>query len=83
MPINPVDYGDPAVLVPWQSMNIPIAIQNELNRRKINRSFNYVSGEKGQWDEDTGDWSTYRGPMTPWIRFCSNGAGLQYETDKN
>jgi hypothetical protein len=60
----------PAPIIPWEPANIPVEIQGELNRRKINRSFKYDG-----WDTATGDWSKYRGPMTPWVRFCSNGAG--------
>lgn len=60
----------PQPIIPWEPCNIPIEIQGELNRRKINRSFKYDG-----WDTSTGDWSKYRGPMTPWVRFCSNGAG--------
>lgn len=61
----------PSPIIPWEPANIPIELQKELNRRKINRSFQYDG-----WDSSTGDWSKYRGPMTPWVRFCSNGAGL-------
>jgi len=65
----------PAPIIPWEPCNIPEEIQAELNRRKINRSFHYIDGAKGEWDGNTGEWTKYRGPMTPWIRFCSNGAG--------
>lgn len=60
----------PQPIIPWEPCNIPSEIQGELNRRKINRSLKYDG-----WDTSTGDWSKYRGPMTPWVRFCSNGAG--------
>lgn len=60
----------PQSIIPYQPCNIPIEIQQELNRRKTNRSFKYDG-----WDSGTGDWSKYKGPMTPWVRFCSNGAG--------
>lgn len=60
----------PQPIIPWEPCNIPVEIQGELDRRKINRSFKYDG-----WDTATGDWSKYRGPMTPWVRFCSNGAG--------
>jgi hypothetical protein len=55
--------------------NFPEEIQQELNRRKTNRSFHYIDGAKGEWDDDTGEWTKYKGPMVPWIRFASNGAG--------
>ena len=63
-----------APIIPWQPSNIPSEIQDELNRRKINRSFKYIQNSQASWDKD-GDWSSYRGPMVSWIRVCSNGAG--------
>ena len=72
-----------APLIPWEPCNIPEEIQEELNRRKINRSFAYVAGEKGGWDNKDGDWNKYRGPMSPWVRCCSNGKGRETQTDKN
>lgn len=68
----------PAPIVPWQPSNIPQEIQEELNRRKINRSYRFVQNEQANWDVDsTGNssWKAYRGPMVSWIRMCSNGAG--------
>lgn len=64
-------------LIPWEPCNIPEELQGELNRRKINRSFRFIDGAKGEWDDQNGDWSLYRGPMTPWVRFCSNGYGRE------
>jgi hypothetical protein len=66
-----------APIIPWQPSNIPRGIQEELNRRKINRSFRYIQGQQqGGWDNVTdGDWKKYRGPMVSWIRMCSNGEG--------
>lgn len=64
-------------LIPWEPSNIPDSIQEELNRRKTNRGFkDYISPHLGEWDINTGDWSKYKGPMMPWVRFCSNSAGL-------
>lgn len=71
----------PAPIIPWEPCNIPEELQTELNRRKVNRSFSYVDGTKGEWDQNTGDWTTYRGPMIPWIRFCSNGYGREFLDD--
>lgn len=68
-----------APLIPWQPCNVPEEIQAELNRRKVNRSFNYVEASKGGWDSMTGDWTNYRGPMVPWIRCCSNSRGRQFD----
>lgn len=64
----------PAPIIPWCPSNIPIEIQNELDRRKTVRSFNYVPNNTANWD-DKGDWNSYKGPMMPWIRMCSNSAG--------
>lgn len=50
-------------------------MQDELNRRKINRSFKYVDANDGGWENSTGNWLKYRGPMSPWVRFCSNSDG--------
>lgn len=65
----------PIPLIPWEPCNIPEEIQAEFNRRKINRSLSFVKADKGGWNDVKGDWEKYRGPMTPWVRFCSNGAG--------
>jgi hypothetical protein len=78
-----ISTGIDAPLLPWEPSNIPISIQNELDRRKINRSFKFVAAEQGGWDKETGDWQKYRGAMSPWVRFCSNGMGREYQTDKN
>lgn len=61
-----------APIIPWQPSNIPSEIQQELNRRKVNRSFNYVNNKVG-WK--SGEWNKYKGPMLAWVRMCSNGAG--------
>ena len=79
----------PAPIIPWQPSNIPSEIQDELNRRKVNRSFVYVNSSKGDWDKadeagrSSGDWIKYRGPMTPWVRFCSNGYGREKDLKGN
>lgn len=62
-------------IIPWEVSNFPEPIQIELNRRKANRGMSYVPGEKGGWASDTGDWTKYRGPTSPWVRVCSNGRG--------
>ena len=63
----------PAPLIPWSPSNIPTEIQEELNRRKTNRSFDFKSNASG-WNQN-GDWDKYKGPMTSWVRMCSNGTG--------
>jgi hypothetical protein len=66
----------PAPIIPWEPCNIPEEIQDEFNRRKKNRSLKYVPSTQGNWDSSTGDWSKYRGPMSPWVRLCSNSKGI-------
>ena len=73
---------DPGVVIPWEPMNIPMAIQDEFNRRKKNRSLRYVQSTQGNWDSQTGDWSKYRGPMVPWVRLCSNSKGAKGSVGK-
>jgi hypothetical protein len=65
----------PAPIIPWEPSNIPEELQEEFTRRKTNRSFTYIEAEKGEWDYSIGDWKSYRGPTSPWVRFCSNGKG--------
>lgn len=78
----------PAPIIPWQPSNVPQEIQEELNRRKINRSYRFVQNEQANWtvnSDGASSWKAYRGPMTSWIRMCSNGAGhpnYQGITDK-
>jgi hypothetical protein len=64
----------PAPIIPWQPSNIASEIQDELNRRKINRSFNFKANQTANWNQ-SGDWTKYQGPMTSWIRVCSNSEG--------
>jgi hypothetical protein len=71
----------PAPIKPWELSAIPTAICNELDRRRTNRSFNYSPAELSGWDSQTGDWTKYKGPMTPWIRVCSNGRGASKNGD--
>lgn len=70
-----------APLIPWEPSNFPEEIQAELNRRKINRSLKYIAADQGGWENETGDWSKYRGPMVPWVRCCSNGKGRETGPD--
>ena len=67
-------------IIPWEPCNFPDEIQAELNRRRVNRSFRYVDGAKGGWgsnDSNVAEWTKYRGPMSPWVRLCSNGYGRE------
>lgn len=61
----------PGPVIPWEPCNIPEEIQDELNRRKKNRSLRYVE------NTDLGNWDKYRGPMSPWVRLCSNSKGSE------
>jgi hypothetical protein len=70
-----MDSPMPAPIIPWQPSNVPIEIQQELDRRKVVRSLSYVSNQNGGWDDKNGDWKTYKGPMSSWVRMCSNSAG--------
>jgi hypothetical protein len=58
---------------PWIPRPIPTWIIKELNRRRNDFGIEYPKKPTG-WD-DSGNWNTYKGPMTPWVRFCSNGNG--------
>ena len=49
----------PAPYVPWETCNISDEIQSELNRRKVNRSFNYIKAEQGGWGGTTGEFTQY------------------------
>lgn len=65
----------PKPIIPWEPYVFPTEIQEELNTRKENISFNYIDAEKEEWK--TGDkWKEYKGPRIPWVRFCSNGQGV-------
>lgn len=62
-------------LIPWESCNIPTEIQSEFIRRKTNRSFNYRKSDGWNNTGNNNDWEKYKGPMTSWVRVCSNSNG--------
>lgn len=67
-------------LIPWECHVFPKEIQAELRRRAINRSFNPIDGGVTTWThnkDDGSEWNAYKGPMTAWVRLCSNGVGLE------
>jgi hypothetical protein len=68
-----------APLIPWETCNIPTEIQKEWNRRKTNFGFNYRAENSktdgNGWEKEGGDWEKYKGPMTSWVRVCSNSLG--------
>ena len=59
---------------PWVPRPFPSWLIQELNRRRDDIGINYVKNAQGTWN-DNGNWNTYKGPMMPWVRFCSNGDG--------
>lgn len=66
----------------WEPHVFPKEIQAELRRRSVNRGLNPVDGNKTTWNHNTddyGEWNSYRGPMTAWVRVCSNGYGIEHE----
>ncbi len=69
-------------IVPWENSNICDEIQSELSRRRYSRSFNYIKAQDGGWGGTDGPWTKYKGPMSPWIRFCSNGVGSEARSPK-
>lgn len=62
-------------LIPWETANIPEEIQKEFLRRKTNRSFNYRKSDGWNNTGNNNDWEKYKGPMTSWVRVCSNSNG--------
>jgi hypothetical protein len=61
----------PQAIIPWEPGNIPSEIQDELNRRRANRGLKFSSNDNFNDPIDS-----YKGPMSTWVRFCSNGAGI-------
>jgi hypothetical protein len=69
-------------LIPWEPHVFPAAIQAELRRRSVNRGLVPIDVSKATWDnnaDDVDDWHSHRGPMTAWVRVCSNGYGIEHE----
>jgi len=66
-------------IIPWEPQAFPSEIVSELTRRENNMGLNF--SKPGDWNNSSGEWSKYRGPMVPWIRVCSNGYGFE-NTDK-
>lgn len=62
-------------LVPWEPHVFPEEIQSELRRRSINRGMKPVNSGVVSWKDGDDEWNNYRGPMTSWVRVCSNGYG--------
>jgi hypothetical protein len=60
---------------PWIPRSLPTWLMKELTRRKSDFGINYISNTQSGWDEN-GSWNQYKGPMTPWVRVCSNGTGV-------
>lgn len=60
---------------PWVPRPIPNWLMSELTRRKKDFGIDFTANvPKSNWDLN-GNWNEYKGPMTPWVRVCSNGNG--------
>ena len=70
-------------IIPWMPSNIPAPLKSELIRRSQNISFNYIKDNSGNWTDDAGAWKDAKGPMSPWVRFTSNGYGHEKGKYKN
>ena len=70
-------------IIPWTPQPFPPQLVAELIRRETNRNFNFVNGVNADWKNTTGNWQNYRGPMSPFFRFTSNGQGYEQGVDKN
>lgn len=65
-------------LIPWEPHVFPQQIQLELKRRSKNRGFNPVNSANSDWGTGNDEeWMNYLGPMTAWVRVCSNGSGIE------
>jgi len=60
---------------PWVPRPIPKWLIKELTRRKNDFGIHYAKSNTAESWNDTGEWNQYKGPMTPWVRVCSNGNG--------
>ena len=61
---------------PWIPRPIPTWLIKELGRRNNDIGVNYISNNPASTDwSENGNWNKYKGPLTPWIRVCSNGTG--------
>lgn len=69
----------------WIPQPIPNWIVKELTRRRNDFGINYKKNSdagSANWDVD-GNWNEYRGPMSPWVRLCSNGDGQKKQKSPN
>jgi len=57
---------------PWAPHPIPSWVIKEFTRRQKDIGINYP--QSITWG-DNGTWQEYKGPMTAWVRFFSNGTG--------
>jgi hypothetical protein len=61
---------------PWYPHHIPSCLRAELYRRSIDVGiYNSDINPTYSWNDDTG--KSYRGPLIPWHRVCSNGTGIK------
>lgn len=61
-------------VAPFEIQPIEKFTQRELERRERDYGFEFVKADKAGWD-DNGNWKNYKGPLTCWVRVCSNGIG--------
>lgn len=64
-------------LIPWECHVFPQEIQDELRRRSTNRGMSPTAFSSTNWKKSDDDWNQYKGPMTAWVRVCSNGYGSE------
>lgn len=64
-------------LIPWEPHVFPKEIQDELRRRSTNRGMSPTAFSSTNWKKNDDDWNQYKGPMTAWVRVCSNGYGSE------
>ncbi len=60
---------------PWIPRHIPVEIREELARRSTDIGIEYKPNGTA-WYDDHKTWDKYKGPLTSWVRVCSNGAGV-------
>lgn len=61
---------------PWYPHHIPTPLRVELYRRILDVGiYNADINPTYSWNDDSG--KSYRGPLTPWHRVCSNGTGVR------
>lgn len=60
----------------WEAQNIPWQLVVELRRRSNSNNIGAYNNQNMCLDFEN-QYSKYKGPMTPWVRFFSNGTGTR------